>query len=140
MRLDVEALRRVRLWITKADEDLRAAEILHANHDAPASAVGFHVQQAIEKALKGYLVACRRFPGKIHDLGLLARRAAALDADFAPHVAGVEAWTDFAVDERYPSDWPGAGPSSDLDAGVALARTLRDLAQAKVAGDLPDPP
>lgn len=138
MRLDSSALARVRLWIEKADEDLRAAEILRASPDASASVVGFHVQQAIEKALKGYLVACRRFPGKVHDLGLLAARAALLDAAFARHVEALEPWTHFAVEERYPMDWPGGAPP-DLDAGIALARQVRDLAADRIAGELPDP-
>jgi hypothetical protein len=54
-------------------------------------------------------------------------------------VAEVEAWTDFAVDERYPSDWR-SGPPSDLDAGIALAQTVRDMAEAKIRGELPGPP
>lgn len=140
MRLDPDALRRVGRWLTKADEDLRAAEILRAASTAATAVIGYHVQQAIEKSLKAYLVACRRFPGKIHDLGILAKRAARLDTDFAKLAAAVEAWTDFAVEERYPSDWPGDLPPPDLDAGIALARSVRALAGAKIAQELPDSP
>ncbi len=52
-----EALEEARAWLTKATRDLQAAEYL-AMAEAPLlDIVVYHCQQAMEKALKGYLTA-----------------------------------------------------------------------------------
>lgn len=42
-------------WIEKAKKDLRRAKLLLADGDTEGA--GFHLQQAIEKYLKGYLLS-----------------------------------------------------------------------------------
>jgi HEPN domain-containing protein len=54
-----------------AREDLIAAEALEKDERASDSSVGFHAQQAVEKALKAAIASRgREFPFT-HDLGLL---------------------------------------------------------------------
>lgn len=43
-------------WLNLADMDAQAATILLAE-DGPLMIVAFHLQQAMEKSLKGYLLA-----------------------------------------------------------------------------------
>ena len=57
-------------WFTKADEDIRAAELLLA-HDGPLGIVAFLIQQAVEKYLKGYLLSTGWSLEQIHDLETL---------------------------------------------------------------------
>jgi HEPN domain-containing protein len=44
-------------WFAQADLDLEAADILMSPVDGPLPVIAFHLQQAIEKYLKGYLIA-----------------------------------------------------------------------------------
>lgn len=41
-------------WLAKAEQDLKRVEVLLEADDAPGA--GFHLQQAMEKYLKGYLL------------------------------------------------------------------------------------
>lgn len=62
-------------WLRKASSDLRYAEIdLAARPAAPEDAV-FHCQQAVEKALKAFLVWHDEPFQKTHDLGKLGNQA-----------------------------------------------------------------
>lgn len=42
-------------WIKKSKSDLRSAEILY-KYDGDSAIIAFHCQQAIEKALKAFLL------------------------------------------------------------------------------------
>lgn len=64
--------------------------------------VGFHAQQAVEKALKAVCVA-RRVPfRKTHDLGELLETIEAFAPAFASEWQHLDALTDYAVAARYP--------------------------------------
>ena len=60
-------------WINYADKDWRRTKILIENDDAEGAA--FHLQQALEKYLKGYLLAKGWRLKKIHDLNILISEA-----------------------------------------------------------------
>jgi hypothetical protein len=61
----------VRDWLKKADNDLKAAQLLLDAPEAPVDTICFHAQQAAEKVLKGLLTARSiEFP-KTHSLLLL---------------------------------------------------------------------
>ncbi|HOU55301.1 MAG TPA: HEPN domain-containing protein [Myxococcota bacterium] len=70
-------------WLGKADGDLLAARGLIADPGIPAWIVGFHLQQAVEKAWKGRLVLVSIRPPPIHDLRTLieTRDPQALDSE-----------------------------------------------------------
>lgn len=73
----------MRQWLSKAEEDLGAAEILISHKTSYLSAVGFHCQQAAEKFLKAWLTFNQiEFP-KTHDLGALLDLVAPMDAPLA---------------------------------------------------------
>jgi HEPN domain-containing protein len=44
-------------WFAQADLDLEAADILMSLVNGPLRVIAFHLQQAIEKYLKGYPIA-----------------------------------------------------------------------------------
>lgn len=56
------------LWISKADQDLRAARLLL---DAIPEQAAFHAEQALEKMLKALLVARRQDMKKTDDISAL---------------------------------------------------------------------
>lgn len=84
-----------------ARRDLRAAERLQDPAIDEAS-WGFFVQQAVEKALKAWLLLVGEQPPPIHNLTLLFQRLAdRLDAVALEPFQELVAFTDFAVQLRY---------------------------------------
>ena len=105
-----------RRWLRFAREDLRAAETLAADPDAAARLVCTLAQQAAEKALKALLVLQDIDPPRTHNVQLLADLVprAGRVADVEADLARLSLW---AVESRYPGEWPEA---SGDDAGVSL--------------------
>ncbi|BAM00637.1 MULTISPECIES: HEPN domain-containing protein [Caldilinea] len=57
-------------WFVQGDLDLQAAEILLAPN-GPLPVTAFHLQQAVEKYLKGFLLSTGWPLRRIHDLEVL---------------------------------------------------------------------
>ena len=66
-------------WITLADEDLAALDILAPVKEAPQAVVCFHAQQAVEKLLKAFLVFHRQAPTEAHNVAALIAEAGRID-------------------------------------------------------------
>jgi HEPN domain-containing protein len=125
------------LWPAKADIDVAAARtLLAADQPEPAA---FHVQQAVEKALKALLVAAAQDVRRTHDIDQLATIArahwpAVLPASFA--LAAVSQWY---VTTRYPGpDDVPAMPEEvreALDAVAALIAAIKGLAPPAVTSE-----
>ncbi|MCD8357571.1 MAG: HEPN domain-containing protein [Clostridia bacterium] len=92
-------------WLEKALSDLQSARIL-LTWGGDEMAVAFHCQQAIEKALKGYLLfkLGRHFDG--HNLTFLCRQAAMADERFARYLGESAALNNYYIETRYPTDLP----------------------------------
>jgi HEPN domain-containing protein len=116
--LQREALR----WLRFAREDLQEAGRLLGSPEAVPRHICWFSQQAAEKALKAALVLeGMDFPFR-HDLdGLrnLLPSGWAVKQEF-PDLAELTAW---AVQARYPGDWPEA-TQEDARRAVALARAV----------------
>lgn len=85
-----------------AQRDLRAAKAL-ADSSIDEASWGFQIQQAVEKALKAWLLSLGDDPPHTHNLTTLFSRLVDTGADperFLP----LEAFTDFAVQLRYDAD------------------------------------
>lgn len=110
-------------WMTKADNDLKAAGNLLKTKDCPADVVCFHSQQCVEKYLKALLIAQGIEFRKIHDLGELV---VLLPSRLRPSLDDQEQdrLTEYATVTRYPGDYE---PSSLTEArkAVAVARRIR---------------
>lgn len=110
-------------WLTRAGEDLKMAETLAAATAAPWG-ICYHVQQAVEKALKALIIEAVGDPPRTHNL---LRVNAAID----PPVFGTDdedplsSLTVWAVQQRYPADQP---EPSKADADEALTFGRRALA------------
>lgn len=57
-------------WFAQGDLDVQAAEIL-LTQSGPFPIIAFHLQQAVEKYLKGFLVSTGWPLRRIHDLEVL---------------------------------------------------------------------
>jgi HEPN domain-containing protein len=118
------ALTVLREWITKAENDLKAAgHILKLGKDAPTDTVGFHAQQCVEKYLKAGLIHQGIAVPKTHKIQALVKL---LPPKWRPKLSAQEQrkLTRYAAVTRYPE----AGLAISLvDArqAVALARRVR---------------
>jgi len=120
-----------RRWLRYAEEDLTLAEDLVERWRSGPRHACWLAQQAAEKALKAVLVLVQTDFPKTHDLDML-RRLLPQDCSVRTEPADVADLTEWAVEARYPGDWPEATLSDARRAvGVAkqvLAMTRQDLA------------
>ncbi|TVQ33410.1 MAG: HEPN domain-containing protein [Phycisphaeraceae bacterium] len=86
----------------KAEQDRSAARKIFTPDCEELAAAAFHCQQAVEKALKAYLVLRSTSFGKTHDLTHLLDLCAKHDDAFESIRADIEPLTIYAVAYRYP--------------------------------------
>jgi HEPN domain-containing protein len=107
-----------------AHADLRAAKVLAADVDQANEVVGFHAQQAVEKAIKSVLVVSGVEIPYTHDLGFLLDLASEQALGTPESVAQADWLTPWAVAARY-----GASAASlDREGAVTAAGEAVDWA------------
>ncbi len=112
----------VRRWLRYAREDLASAEEMAERSLGVPRQACWLAQQAAEKAVKGALVFQNiEFP-KSHDLDLL-RGFIPDDWRLKSDPVDLAELSEWAVESRYPGDWPEATPS-DAKQAVALAQEV----------------
>lgn len=91
-------------WVSFARRDMAAAEHLQTMYPAPLEIICFHCQQAVEKALKGFLIyhGAASVP-RIHDLAALCKLCMEFVPDFGEMLEPCADLTTYAVQMRYPS-------------------------------------
>jgi len=110
----------VGLWIDKAAQDLRAAELLMQQDPPLPYPVCFHCQQASEKHLKAYLTHHQvEFP-KTHNISELLDLAATVDEELARQLMPAAILTPYGGEARYPGDLP-APSQADSEEALLLA-------------------
>lgn len=110
-------------WLTKASEDLEAAERHLTGGSALPSQAAFHAQQAAEKAEKAFLTWHKHIFSKTHDLGVLGAECAAIDATLATVSSALAPVSGFAIAARYPGPW-GQATVAEAREAVKLARDM----------------
>jgi HEPN domain-containing protein len=118
------------LWLAKADADIVGARTLLAG--AQLDLAAFHVQQALEKALKALLVAAAQDVRRSHDIDMLATLARAYWPDLLPSPFALAAISQWYVTTRYP-DPDAVSPTivevdEALEAVASLIAAIVDLA------------
>lgn len=119
-------------WFAQGDLDMRAAEIL-LDQGGPLPIVAFHLQQAVEKYLKGFLLSTGWALRRIHDLELLLQDAAKRDADFAPFLPFCQRVTEYYIETRYPLGIQTPLREEALEQDLNTARELMALIHRKVS-------
>ena len=97
--------RRFSDWYKKADNDRIAAKVLF-DHGADYSLVAFHAQQAVEKALKGYILQNTNWLEDGHSLVFLIKKAACFDDSITDFKKDCAYLNQFYIETRYPQDIP----------------------------------
>ena len=108
----------IRRWLQYAEEDLCAAERMLQQEDALPRHICWLAQQAAEKTLKAALVFVQvEFPRR-HDLDVL-RNLLPDGWQVKTEHPDLAQLTEWAVESRYPGDWPDA---VEIDARRAVAQ------------------
>jgi len=103
MRHD-ERAEEVAAWLSRADQDLRAAQV-DLGADPPLLAdAAFHCQQAVEKALKALLTRHDHAYRKTHDIGELALACLEHEPSLEALLRESTPLTEYAWRFRYPGD------------------------------------
>ncbi len=91
-------------WLLKAERDLKTALWLTRSPDSLLDTAIYHLQQAGEKAVKGFLVFHDvPFP-KIHDIAVLVTAAAQVEPEFSNYLDTAELLTPYVAIFRYPDE------------------------------------
>jgi HEPN domain-containing protein len=115
----------VQQWLSKAEADLAAAEVLAAGEMDDYFTAAFHCQQAAEKFLKAYLVRHQIEFRKTHDLGELLKLAAQAEPTLQQELGSCEWLTPFGVEFRYPGDYPEVDQAMAQNALTEAKRVRR---------------
>lgn len=91
----------VKEWFERGKHDLDVANILLAEEEY-FDVVLFHIHQAVEKYLKGFLIHRGWELKKIHDLESLMTEAMGFDVEFQNYLDFGRKLTAFYYEERYP--------------------------------------
>lgn len=76
--MDESFKRQAEEWFVRGDHDIETADLLYHKRGHMDS-VAYHIQQAIEKYLKGYLVLNGKRPPRIHELDTILNHVIAFD-------------------------------------------------------------
>jgi HEPN domain-containing protein len=114
-------------WIRYADDDYEVAEYLMARKERPIYfSVCFHVQQAVEKYLKAFLVENFIEIEKTHDLSRILDLILPIKPEWELHRSPLNALIQFAVANRYPNEAEAIDRETAIDA-LAIAKEMRQL-------------
>jgi HEPN domain-containing protein len=102
------------LLLEKAAGDLAAAQLLAADERQADHVIGFHAQQAVEKAIKAVLASREQEIPRNHDLAFLISLAED-GGSLPPDVAGAAWLTPWAGGWRYDTE------ASPIDRPLAIA-------------------
>lgn len=118
-------------WFERGRHDIETAQLLYAEHGY-TDAIAYHIQQGLEKYLKGYLVLHGKKPPKIHELDALLNRIAAFDNSFDDSLELCEKVSRYYIEDRYPPGPPVEYEFNEIGRDLDEARELigRILARA----------
>jgi len=120
-----------RRWLRYAREDLEAAEAMLGQARVQARHVCWLAQQAAEKAIKAGLVFLQIDFPRSHDLDALCNLVPEDWTTRSKHPDLAEL-TEWAVEARYPGDWPEA-TLDDARRAVEQARRVWESVHADLA-------
>ena len=115
-----------RSYVASADEDWAWVEAGVADAGLPASPMGFHAQQTIEKLLKALLITFGVEPEEQHSIARLVQQIARLDRSVAEAIAATTQLTPYAVHHRYPPRNPLATRTVNRKEVLEIVRVARE--------------
>lgn len=119
-------------WFERGKRDLEVAQLL-LEQDYYSDVIAFHIQQAFEKYLKGYLIYHGWKLRKIHDLEELITHAGKINADFLNYLDFARKVSAYYLEQRYPPgpppDYSTAVLSEDLSEVKEIVSKIKTLTE-----------
>ena len=112
-------------WFAKAEQDM--ARVQRRLDEGDTEDAAFHLQQAVEKALKGYLLGHGWKLRKIHDVEALLDEAIATNAALEMFRTLCQQVTGYYLIERYPGVVEGPSHEDIVTAAQQATRLLQTL-------------
>ena len=125
---EAEHLVETQRWLRYAREDLEGAETLLEGRVVVARHICWLAQQSVEKAIKAILVFLTLDFPRRHDLDAL-RNLVPDDWQVKTEHTDLAALTEWAIEARYPGDWPDA-TEADAHAAVTQAQAVWESIRA----------
>jgi len=120
-------------WFERGRHDIETAQLLY-DEQGYTDSIAYHIQQALEKYLKGYLVLNGKKPPKIHELDTLLNHVLRFDSSLNSFLELCEKASRYYMEDRYPPgpvvEYQYNQIKADLDEAWELIR--RVLAQARM--------
>ncbi len=129
-----EKAEEVRAWLSKAETDLRAAEVDLAAAPPLLEDALFHCQQAAEKSLKAFLTTHDSPFQKTHDLDELAAACGRIDPTLEKEVDSARDLTAYAWQFRYPGQ-PAKPSREETEEALQVARRTVGAVLSRMAKD-----
>lgn len=126
------------LWFKKADNDLKTGKDEFKTENPATDTICFHMQQAVEKYLKGFLVYYGYEAEKTHNISRIIEKCIAVDPSFeALTDAGIEILTPYGTIIRYPDDFY-MPDMPETEAAIHLAETVEKFVKYKTDSNRSD--
>lgn len=118
-------------WFKVANRDLETAKLLFkAKHFTDN--ICFHLHQAVEKYLKGFLVFHNIKPPRVHDLPKLSEMCAKIDPDFADWQEEAAVLNQYYIESRYPPTAPINYPREEARKAIEYTEELIKFIKKKI--------
>lgn len=88
-------------WFERGKHDFESAQLLY-DEEGYTDSIAYHIQQAIEKYLKGFLVLNGKNPPKTHELDTLLNHAIPFNKSLAEFLGLCEKASRYYIENRYP--------------------------------------
>ena len=88
-------------WFERGQHDIETAQLVY-DEQGYTDSIAYHIQQAIEKYLKGYLVLHGKKPPKIHELDTILNHIRLFDSSFTDFLDLCEKASRYYIENRYP--------------------------------------
>ena len=121
----------VKEWFEKGHKDIEDAEFLLEN-DRAVENVSFHIQQAVEKYLKGFLIYHGWKLERIHDLVKLLEETVKIDKSFKRFIVPMRKITNFYFESRYPIGYHVDYTNQELKEAIKQTKDLINLIKKKI--------
>lgn len=110
-------------WFIMGDKDLKGAKILY-EYDGDFGLVCFHLQQAVEKYIKGFLIYKTGMLQNGHNLFKLCKVASYHDKGFNKFLKDTAFLNAYYIETRYPAEEPLVAGKEDVEESLKIAENI----------------
>lgn len=110
-------------WLEIAKKDLNGAKILY-EYEGDYGLVLFHLQQSVEKYLKGYLIYKTGILQEGHSLIKLCKKASTYNEGFRKFIKECAFLNAYYIETRYPAEDPLIAEAVDVEEGLKFVEEI----------------